>query len=123
MAIVRYIVDDVAAAVAFYTGPLGFVLVRQYGPAMAILTRGDLELWCAGPPSSAAKPMPDGRRPMPGGWSRIVLAVEGLEALAATLAKDGVVARGAIVSGPGGRQLVIDDPAGNAIELFEAAPA
>lgn len=120
MAIMRYIVDDVAAAVSFYTGHLGFAVVEHYGPAMVILRRGDLDLWCAGPLSSAAKPMPDGRRPVPGGWSRVVLAVEDIERMAGELAAGGVTLRGAIVSGPGGRQLVIDDPSGNPIELFEA---
>ena len=79
MAVVRYIVDDVDAAVAFYTGHLGFALDQQMGPAFALVSHGDLTLWLSGPQSSAARPMPDGRRPEPGGWNRLVLEVEDLD--------------------------------------------
>jgi catechol 2,3-dioxygenase-like lactoylglutathione lyase family enzyme len=120
MATVRYIVHDVDAAVGFYTSQLGFTLRQQYGPAMAVLAREDLELWCAGPSASASKPMPDGRRPEAGGWARIVLAVSAMDDLVARLRGAGVACRSDIVSGPGGRQILIEDPSGNPIELFEA---
>lgn len=121
MAQCRYIVQDVQAAVDFYTGLLGFDLVQQYGPAMAIVNKEDLELWLAGPPASASKPMPDGSKPVPGGWNRIVIRVENLEALAASLAEQGVVFRNQIVAGPGGKQTLCADPSGNIVELFEPA--
>jgi len=119
MASVRYLVDDVDRAVAFYTGSLGFTLRQQFGPAMAIVTRGDLSLWLAGPLSSAAKPMPDGRKPAPGGWNRIVVEVSDLAAIVAQLRERGVPFRNDIVDGPGGRQILCEDPAGNVVELFE----
>ncbi len=121
MAQVRYIVDDVDQAVAFYTGKLGFVLAQQFGPAMAILERGDLRLWVAGPPASASKPMPDGTKPVPGGWSRFVITVEDLEGLVARLRQDGVDFRNDIVEGPGGKQILCLDPSGNLVELFQPA--
>src|SRR5215472_7035341 len=116
MATVRYLVKDVGAAIAFYTESLGFELKQQFGPAMAILMRGDLKLWLAGPPASASKPMPDGRKPEPGGWNRFVLEVEDLAALVARLRERGVRFRNEILEGPGGRQILCEDPAGNAIE-------
>lgn len=122
MAAVRYIVHDVAAAVAFYTEALGFALKQQFGPAMAILARGDLTLWVAGPAASASKPMPDGRRPEPGGWSRIVLQVDDLDATVTQLRARGVGFRNDIVSGLGGRQILCEDPSGNPVELFQPAP-
>ncbi len=121
MARFRYIVDDVDQAVAFYTSRLGFRLERQYGPAMAILRRQDLELWLAGPPASASQPMPDGAKPSPGGWNRIVITVEDLASLVATLREGGVEFRNDILSGPGGRQILCVDPSGNPIELFQPA--
>jgi catechol 2,3-dioxygenase-like lactoylglutathione lyase family enzyme len=121
MAEVRYIVRDVDAAVAFYTGQLGFALEQQFGPAMAIVKRGDLALWLAGPLASASKPMPDGATPVPGGWARCVLTVDDLDALVARLTAAGVTFRNSIVGGPGGRQILIADPAGNLVELFEPA--
>jgi catechol 2,3-dioxygenase-like lactoylglutathione lyase family enzyme len=119
MAAVRYLVKDVGQAVGFYTGCLGFTVKQRYGPAMAILTRDDLTLWLAGPVASASKPMPDGRVPEPGGWNRFVLQVEDLAALVAMLRQHGVVFRNEIVDGPGGRQILCEDPSGNVIELFE----
>ena len=120
MASMRYIVRDVDAAIAFFTGLLGFALQQQYGPAMAIITRGDLTLWLAGPPASASKPMPDGRKPEPGGWNRIVLEVSALDGLVTSLRAAGVAFRNDIIAGPGGRQILCDDPSGNCVELFEA---
>lgn len=121
MASIRYLVHDVEKAIGFYTGQLGFKLIEQYGPAMAILERGDLTLWVAGPPSSAAKPMPNGEKPTPGGWSRFVLEVTDLAATVATLRSNGVQFRNEITTGPGGSQILIEDPSGNPIELFSRA--
>jgi catechol 2,3-dioxygenase-like lactoylglutathione lyase family enzyme len=121
MASVRYLVHDVDQAVAFYTG-LGFTLRQQFGPAMAILARDDLTLWLAGPRASASKPMPDGRLPEPGGWNRFVLPVSDLMATVTTLRAQGVQFRNDIVDGPGGRQILCEDPSGNVVELFQAAP-
>ncbi len=123
MASVRYFVHDVDAAVAFYTERLGFVLRQQYGPAMArILDRADLTLWVAGPMASAARPMPDGRQPEPGGWSRFVLEMADLPALTATLKAAGVPFRNEIVvKGRAAGRSFCEDPSGNAIELFEPA--
>jgi len=118
MASVRYLVRDVDQAIAFYAR-LGFALRQQFGPAMAIVARYDLTLWLAGPRASAARPMPDGRQPEPGGWNRFVLAVTDLAALVATLRADGVTFRNDIVEGPGGRQILCEDPSGNVVELFE----
>ena len=119
MATVRYIVKDVDQAVAFYTGRLGFALKQQYGPAMAIVTREDLDLWLAGPMASASRPMPDGRVPEPGGWARIVVTVENLPERIAALDAQGVRFRNAMIEGPGGRQILCEDPSGNGVELFE----
>ncbi|HET7264781.1 MAG TPA: VOC family protein [bacterium] len=121
MASIRYIVRDVDAAVAFYTAHLGFVLLRQFGPNMAILERDDLTLWLAGPKASASRPMPDGRRPEPGGWNRFVVQVDGLDALVSRLRRAGVPFRNEILTGPGGRQVLCEDPSGNVIELFQPA--
>jgi catechol 2,3-dioxygenase-like lactoylglutathione lyase family enzyme len=121
MAAVRYFVRDVNEAVAFYTQRLGFELKQQFGPAMAITRRGDLTLWLAGPGASAARPMPDGRKPEPGGWSRFVLEVANLETLVSELRAQGVPFRNEIVTGPGGRQILCEDPSGNVVELFQPA--
>ena len=119
MAAVRYLVRDVALAIIFYGEQLGFELVQQFGPAMAIVRRGDLSLWLAGPTASAARPMPDGRRPEPGGWNRIVVETTDLDTLVATLRAGGAPFRNEIIVGPGGRQVLVEDPSGNVIELFE----
>jgi catechol 2,3-dioxygenase-like lactoylglutathione lyase family enzyme len=119
MAAVRYLVADVNQAIAFYRDELGFELEQQFGPAMAILARGDLTLWLAGPEASASKPMPDGRKPEPGGWNRFVLEVEDLAGLVARLRERGIQFRNEILDGPGGKQILCEDPSGNAIELFE----
>lgn len=119
MAAVRYMVSDVDASVAFYTTLLDFELIEQFGPAMAIVRRDDLTLWLAGPPSSAARAMPDGRQPEPGGWNRFVIEVDDLTADVERLRVAGATFRNEIVSGPGGRQILVDDPSGNPIELFQ----
>ncbi|MGL5011709.1 MAG: VOC family protein [Paracoccaceae bacterium] len=121
MAEFRMIVADVDAAVAFYTTHLGFALVEQYGPAMAIARRDDLTLWLAGPMASASKPMPDGAKPVPGGWNRFVLQVPDLAAEVARLRGAGVSFRNDIVKGPGGQQILVSDPSGNVVELFQPA--
>lgn len=118
---VRYIVHDVDAAVAFYTGQLGFVVKQQFGPNIAILTRDALTLWVAGRGASASRPMPDGRRPEPGGWNRFVLEVDDLEKVVRAMRADGASFRNDIVEGPGGKQILCEDPSGNVIELFEPA--
>jgi catechol 2,3-dioxygenase-like lactoylglutathione lyase family enzyme len=116
---VRYMVDDVDAAVAFYTTHLGFTLISKTAPAFADVARGDLRLLLSGPSSSAGRPMPDGRRPAPGGWNRIHLIVEDLAAEVDRLRAAGVPFRNEIVTGPGGSQILLDDPSGNPIELFQ----
>ncbi len=121
MASIRYFVNNVDELVTFYTGRLGFELSQQFGPAMAILRHGDLTLWLAGPQASAARPMPDGRKPQPGGWNRFVLPVADLAALVKALRAKGVAFRNEIVTGPGGQQILCEDPSGNVIELFQAA--
>jgi predicted enzyme related to lactoylglutathione lyase len=120
MVTVRYLVNDVPAAVKFYSESLGFELVEQFGPAMAIVSRNQLNLWLAGPTSSAAKAMPDGRTPQPGGWNRFVLQVEDLNALVAKLRLQNISFLNEIMVGPGGSQILCLDPSGNMIELFEA---
>jgi catechol 2,3-dioxygenase-like lactoylglutathione lyase family enzyme len=121
VAAVRYLVDDVDAAVAFYTAHLGFTLDEQMGAAFALVERDDLTLWLSGPPSSAARPMPDGRQPEAGGWNRLVLTVDDLEATVEAMRAAGVTFRNDIVKGPGGKQILLDDPAGNPVELFQPA--
>jgi catechol 2,3-dioxygenase-like lactoylglutathione lyase family enzyme len=121
MGVVRYLVDDVDAAVAFYTDHLGFTLERRMGPAFAIVSHADLSLWLSGPQSSAARPMPDGRRPEPGGWNRLVVVVDDLEAAVDELKQAGLSFRNEPVTGPGGKQILLEDSAGNAVELFEPA--
>jgi catechol 2,3-dioxygenase-like lactoylglutathione lyase family enzyme len=116
---VRYMVDDVEAAVAFYTTHFGFTLRSSAAPAFADVVRGRLRLLLSGPSSSAGRPMPDGRRPEPGGWNRIHLIVDDLAAEVERLRAAGLAFRNEIVSGPGGRQILVDDPAGNPIELFQ----
>src|SRR5262245_50780850 len=121
MAQVRYLVTDVNASVRFYSDVLGFSVVQQYGPAMAIVERGDLTLWLAGPSASAARPMPDGAVPGPGGWNRFVLTVEDLPATVESLRAAGATFRNDVVSGPGGQQILVADPDGNVVELFQPA--
>jgi catechol 2,3-dioxygenase-like lactoylglutathione lyase family enzyme len=118
---VRYMVDDVEAAAAFYTTHLGFTLLSSAAPAFADVTRGDLRLLLSGPSSSAGRPMPDGRMPAPGGWNRIHFVVEDLATEVERLRAAGVQFRNEIITGPGGSQIVLDDPSGNPIELFQPA--
>jgi catechol 2,3-dioxygenase-like lactoylglutathione lyase family enzyme len=120
---IRYLVDDVDTAVAFYAGQLGFVLRADARPALAELMRGSLRLLLSGPASTAGRPMPDGRTPAPGGWNRIHLVVDDLDAQVSRLRAAGVAFRNDVISGPGGRQVLIEDPSGNPVELFEPAGA
>jgi catechol 2,3-dioxygenase-like lactoylglutathione lyase family enzyme len=118
---VRYMVDDVAAAVTFYTEQLGFTLLTNWGPAFADVKRGNLRLLLSGHTTSAGRPMPDGAQPGPGGWNRIHLLVDDINAEVARLRAAGVRFRNDVVSGPGGKQILIEDPSGNPIELFQPA--
>src|SRR5256885_12616843 len=118
---VRYMVDDVDAAIAFYTTHFGFTVRSNAAPAFADIVRGPLRILLSGPKSSAGRPMPDGRQPGPGGWNRIHFIVEDIETEVARLRAAGVTFRNDIVSGPGGKQILLDDPSGNPIELFQAA--
>jgi catechol 2,3-dioxygenase-like lactoylglutathione lyase family enzyme len=118
---VRYLVDDVDAAVDFYVRLFGFELGLDFSPAFAEVVRGNLSLLLSGPKSSAARPMPDGRQPEPGGWNRLHFVVDDIPAEAERLRAAGVVFRNEIIRGPGGRQVVLDDPSGNPIELFQPA--
>jgi len=121
MSSVRYLVRDVDTAVIFYTQRLGFNLEQRMGPAFARVSKGDLNLWRSGPQSSAARPMPDGRLPERGGWNRFVLGFDNVVSMVARLKQAGVHVRNDRASGPGGKQIVVDDPDGNPVELFQAA--
>jgi catechol 2,3-dioxygenase-like lactoylglutathione lyase family enzyme len=118
---VRYMVDDVDDAVAFYTEHLGFTLLSSAAPAFADVARGDLRLLLSGPASSAGRPMPDGTKPVPGGWNRIEFVVDDIVAEVDRLRGAGLRFRNDIVTGPGGSQILFDDPSGNPIELFQPA--
>ena len=120
---VRYIVDDVDASVAFYTRNFGFELLTNAAPAFADVVRGKLRLLLSGPKSSAGRAMPDGRVPEPGGWNRIHLIVDDIAAEVERLRAAGLTFRNDIVRGPGGQQILLEDPAGNPIELFQPAGA
>jgi len=119
-AVVRYQVQDVQRSIAFYTGQLGFHLTQRAGAVFATVSRGDLHLLLSGPASSGSRPMPDGRRQGPGGWNRIVLYVGSLDATVAALKAAGTRLRNEIESGPGGKQIQLEDPDGNPVELHEA---
>ena len=119
MAAIRYIVNDVDAAVAFYVDVLGFELLERWGPPFAMVGHGDTVLWLSGPGSSAARPLADGSTPVPGGWNRLVLQTDDLASQVEKLKHSGARFRSDVVSGPGGRQVLVDDPAGNPVELFE----
>jgi catechol 2,3-dioxygenase-like lactoylglutathione lyase family enzyme len=120
---VRYMVDDVEEAIAFYTNHFGFTLRTSAAPAFADVVRGHLRLLLSGPKSSAGRPMPDGRMPQPGGWNRIHFIVEDIAADVEQLRAAGMTFRNDIISGPGGRQILLEDPSGNPIELFQPAGA
>ena len=121
---VRYIVNDVDAAIAFYGRHLGFRVTAQSGPHFAILERENLQIVLSPPkgPGGGSQPMPDGRRPEPGGWNRIIVQSSHLDEDIDVLKKDGVKFRNDVVEGPGGRQILLEDPSGNPVELFEPAP-
>jgi catechol 2,3-dioxygenase-like lactoylglutathione lyase family enzyme len=123
MVSVRYIVDDVEKAVAFYTKFLDFKVLTSFAPAFADVARGNLRLLLSGPNSSAARPMPDGTRPRPGGWNRIHLIVDDIEAEVTRLRAAGAPFRNDVLSGPGGKQILLEDPSGNVVELFQPAAA
>ena len=121
MAVIRYLVSDVDIAMAFYIGLLGFELEEKWGPPFAMIRRGDLTLWLSGPGSSAARQLANGAMPGPGGWNRLVLETDDLVSLVEKLTLSGARFRSGIVSGPGGKQVLVDDPSGNPIELFESS--
>jgi catechol 2,3-dioxygenase-like lactoylglutathione lyase family enzyme len=118
---VRYMVEDVDAAVEFYTEHFGFRLLSTAAPAFADVALGDLRLLLSGRTSSAGRPMPDGRQPEPGGWNRFELVVDDIESEVTRLRAEGVTFRNEIVRGPGGAQILAEDPSGNVIELFQPA--
>jgi catechol 2,3-dioxygenase-like lactoylglutathione lyase family enzyme len=122
---VRYIVNDVDAAIAFYTAQLGFTLVMHPAPPFAMLSRGDLRLVLSAPnpAGGGGQAMPDGTMPAPGGWNRFAIEVDDLEAIVARLKVAGAHFRNAIVTGVGGRQILVDDPSGNPVELFQPTRA
>jgi catechol 2,3-dioxygenase-like lactoylglutathione lyase family enzyme len=121
VAVIRYLVNDVDVALEFYIGTLGFELVEKWGPPFAMVKRGDLALWLSGPGSSASRPLADGSKPMPGGWNRLVLETDDLASLVEKLKRSGAQLRSDIVSGPGGKQVLVTDPSGNPVELFESS--
>jgi catechol 2,3-dioxygenase-like lactoylglutathione lyase family enzyme len=118
---VRYMVDDVDQAIDFYTDMLGFTLLTSASPAFADVKRGNLRLLLAGPASSAGRPMPDGQKPGPGGWNRIHFIVDDIDAEVGRLRDAGATFRNDVVTGPGGRQILLEDPSGNVVELFQPA--
>ena len=121
MAVIRYLVNDVDVALEFYINILGFELVEKWGPPFAMVKRGDLALWLSGPGSSASRPLADGSKPVPGGWNRLVLETDDLASLVEKLKRSGAQLRSDSVSGPGGKQVLVNDPSGNPVELFESS--
>ena len=118
---IRYMIDDVPAAIQFYTTHLGFSLDLDASPAFASVSRDGVRLLLSGKTSSGRRAMPDGREPVPGGWNRIHIQVDDLDAEVTRLRKAGLTFRNEIVKGPGGSQILLDDPSGNPVELFQAA--
>jgi catechol 2,3-dioxygenase-like lactoylglutathione lyase family enzyme len=118
---VRYMVSDVDEAIAFYTTQLGFEVLTSAAPAFADVKRGNLRMLLSGPASSAGRPMPDGRTPEPGGWNRVHFLVDDIEEEVARLRDAGATFRNDIVTGPGGKQILLEDPSGNVVELFQPA--
>jgi catechol 2,3-dioxygenase-like lactoylglutathione lyase family enzyme len=118
MAIVRYLVEDVDAALPFYAA-LGFTVTERWGPPFVMLARGDLTLWLSGPGTSASRPLADGSLPAPGGWNRVVVEVADIRAAMEGLRPTGARFRSEPVQGPGGQQVLAEDPSGNPIELFQ----
>jgi catechol 2,3-dioxygenase-like lactoylglutathione lyase family enzyme len=121
MVSVRYMVDDVEAAVTFYTKVLDFEILTNTPPAFANVTRGNLRLLLSGPTSSAGRPMPDGAKPGPGGWNRIHFIVDDIDAEVGRLRESGARFRNDVIEGPGGKQILVLDPSGNVVELFQPA--
>jgi catechol 2,3-dioxygenase-like lactoylglutathione lyase family enzyme len=121
MVSVRYMVDDVQDSIDFYTKHLGFEVRMSAAPAFADVARGNLRLLLSGPTSSAGRPMPDGVKPGPGGWNRMHVIVDDIDAEVTRLREAGLSFRNDIVSGPGGQQILLEDPSGNVIELFQPA--
>jgi catechol 2,3-dioxygenase-like lactoylglutathione lyase family enzyme len=121
MVSVRYMVDDVEASIAFYTGLLDFEVISNAAPAFADVKRGHLRLLLSGPKSSAGRPMPDGATPAPGGWNRIHFVVDDIEGEVERLREAGARFRNDLVTGPGGTQILLEDPSGNVVELFQPA--
>jgi len=121
VATVRYLVDDADSAAAFYIDVLGFTLHQRMGPAFTMVARDDLVLLLAGPETSAARPMPNGDKPVPGGWNRLVLEVDDIDAAVERLRAENATFRNEPITGPGGRQVLVEDPSGNPIEIFQPA--
>ena len=118
---VRYMVDDVDESIAFYTKNFGFEVLTNAAPAFADVKRGNLRILLSGPKSSAGRPMSDGTQPVPGGWNRIHFVVDDLDAEVARLLETGATFRNEVVEGPGGKQVLLQDPSGNLVELFQPA--
>jgi catechol 2,3-dioxygenase-like lactoylglutathione lyase family enzyme len=118
---VRYMVDDVDESISFYTKSLGFDVLSNASPAFADVKRGNLRLLLSGPASSAGRPMLDGARPGPGGWNRIHFIVDDIDAEVSRLRDAGATFRNDVVEGPGGKQILLQDPSGNVVELFQPA--
>jgi catechol 2,3-dioxygenase-like lactoylglutathione lyase family enzyme len=119
--IVRYLVNDVEKSITFYTQYLDFSLDQDMSPAFARVVKDDLTLWLSGPQSSAARPMPDGHQPEAGGWNRFVIEVNDIHTVVEKLKEAKVTFRNEVVTGPGGKQIVLEDPSGNPIEIFQPA--